>query len=294
MYLSLWFYSWRQCFQSLFRNFGLALASAGMVAVSLFLLGSFFLLGINAEQLVQGLEEGVEIGVFLEPEANRSYVENELQNLEGMEGFDFVSREEALKDMSRELGDEAMLEDLQGEYNPLPDTFLVRADRAELVPELTSKISEIEGVESADYGGELLNRVLSLGYILNLAFLVASGLLIAASIYLVVTSIRLSLLTRAEEVGIMKYLGASDWFIRFPFLLEGMIIGFMGALFSVGFLAAGYYYLVDALQQVDLIFLQQPVTSSSELLPVWLGLLATGTLIGGIGSFLSLRRFLKV
>jgi len=294
VYLSLWFYSWRQCFQSLFRNFGLALASAGMVAVSLFLLGSFFLLGINAEQLVQGLEEGVEIGVFLEPEANRSYVENELQNLEGMEGFDFVSREEALKDMSRELGDEAMLEDLQGEYNPLPDTFLVRADRAELVPELTSKISEIEGVESADYGGELLNRVLSLAYILNLAFLVASGLLIAASIYLVVTSIRLSLLTRAEEVGIMKYLGASDWFIRFPFLLEGMIIGFMGALFSVGFLAAGYYYLVDALQQVDLIFLQQPVTSSSELLPVWLGLLATGTLIGGIGSFLSLRRFLKV
>lgn len=298
MFLNLFFYSLRQCFQSLIRNLGLALASAGMVAVSLFLLGSFLLLGINVEQLMRGLETSVEIGVFLEHESGqaspRESVEEEIRHLEGVKSYEFVNREEALATMSQELGDETMLEDLEGEHNPLPDTFLVRAERAELVPELAQEMEGISGVEKTDYGGDLLNWLMALGSRLNLVFLGASGLLAAASIYLVVTSIRLSLLTRAEEVGIMKYLGASNWFIRFPFLLEGMIIGWVGTLLAVGVLATGYYYLANTMQQIDLLFLQQPVTAPSELLLVWLGLLVVGTLIGGIGSLLSLHRFLKV
>jgi len=111
---------------------------------------------------------------------------------------------------------------------------------------------------------------------------------------LIVTTIRLSVVARQDEVGIMKYLGASNSFIRFPFLLEGVVIGWTGTLFAIVALGLGYEQLATSLQQEALTFFIRPVTDPALILPIFGGLLLLGTLMGGIGSIVSVRKFLRV
>ncbi len=294
MLLNLLRYSLRQCFQSLGRNFGLGLASVGVIAVTLMVLGSFLLIAINTERLVQAMGSNVEIGVFINREAEPEEIEEELEGIPGIEGYSFVSREEGLEMLSDWMGEEEVMQDMEGENNPLPHAFQVRAADAARVPELAGQIEDIAGVEKTDYGRDLLEGILQVGRWANTVLLVAGILLAAAAVFLILTTVRLSLLSRSEEVGIMKYLGASNWFIRLPFLLEGMIIGWAGTLLAVILLGTGYHYLASAVGEVDFLFLVRPVTDPAILYQVWLGLLVAGTLIGGLGSLLSLRRFLKV
>ncbi len=294
MFINLLRYSLRQCFQSLFRNLGLSLAAAGVIAVTLLVLGSFLLVAVNTDRLVQQMGSEVEIGVFLEEDASSQEVENHLNQLAGVQDFSFISREEALEMMAEDLRDEDLLQDIEGEHNPLPDAFRVQAREAEEVTDLAAQLEEIPGVEEANYGGELLEGVLRITRWINVALLGGGILLAAAAVFLILTTVRLSLLYRSEEISIMKYLGASNWFVRLPFLLEGMIIGWSGTLVAVILLALGYYYLASSTEQIEMLFAWQPATDPAVLYPVWLGLLAAGTIIGGLGSLWSLRKFLKV
>lgn len=111
---------------------------------------------------------------------------------------------------------------------------------------------------------------------------------------MVVTTIRFSVLARQEEIGIMKYLGASNWFIRLPFILEGMVIGWTGTLVATAVLGSAYYRFATSLQQMAMVFFLQPVTDMSKLLPLFAGLLVMGTLLGGFGSIVSVHKFLRV
>ncbi len=287
-------YILRQCFISLFRNLGLALASMSIIAVSLILLGAFLLVAVNTGEMIRGLESSVEIGVFLEEGANRELLEEKLDQLEGVKSYLYISRHQGLEELSRELGEEDIFKEMEGEHNPLPDAFRVTSTEAEMVPLVAEQIRDFPGVEKAEYGGEILSWMQRLGHWINILTLGMGALLAAAAVYLIVTTIRLSLLSRREEVSIMKYLGAGNWFIRFPFLLEGMIIGWVGTVLSVAVLAAGYNYLASYLSDLELVFFWRPVTDSETLFPIWAGLLLLGTLIGGLGSLLALRRFLKV
>ena len=294
MFRNLARYTIRQCFQSLGRNIGLALASAAIIAISLILLGGFLLVAVNMDEMVEGLESSVEVGVFLEDGADHDSIEEQIARLDGVEEYTFVPREEGLEQMGRELGDADILGEVEGEHNPLPDAFRVTASDPEMVPELARQMAGFTGVEEADYGGELLEWMLQLGRWVNVVSVGVGLLLAAAAVFLIITTIRLSLVSRQDEVGIMKYMGASNWFVRFPFLLEGMIIGWVGTLVAVALLATGYYSMVSYLEGLELVFFWQPVTDAGALVSIWVGMLILGTLIGGLGSLVSLRRFLNV
>jgi len=232
--------------------------------------------------------------VFLYDDADQDWLAGELQRLEGVETIRFVSKEEGLAEFGRSLGDAALLAGLQGENNPLPDAFRVTVTDAELVPALAQTMRELEGVEMAEYGEEFVGELLKITGWIN-RFLVVVGLLLAlGAVFLIVTTIRLSLMARREEIGIMKYLGASDWFVRFPFLLEGLAMGWLGNIVAVFVLAVVYGKVASTLQQDAFAFFLRPVTSPEQLLPVFLGLLLLGTCMGGFGSLISLRKFLRV
>lgn len=252
------------------------------------------LLAVNADQMIRNIESNVEIGVFLEDGASVEDTQQKLDRHPGIQSFTFVSKEEGLKDFSRSLGDRVLLVGMEGENNPLPDLFRVRALEAEEVPSIAAEISSYPGVEMVDYGEELVGRLLSITGWINTLFLVISILLALGAVLLIITTIRLSVLARQDEVGIMKYLGASNWFIRFPFLLEGMTMGWTGTLAAAAALAAVYYRLASSLQQEALTFFIQPVTDTARLMPIFIGLLLLGTLMGGFGSFISVRKFLRV
>ncbi|HOB86872.1 MAG TPA: permease-like cell division protein FtsX, partial [Bacillota bacterium] len=235
-----------------------------------------------------------EMAVFLVEDADQEAIEAQLDGLPGITDYRFVSRDDGLREFARSLNAQSLFKELEGENNPLPDMFRVRAAEAELVPELAQKIEGLAGVESVEYGEELVDMLVRVSRWVNRASLTVSILLAAGAIFLIVTTIRLSVLARQEEVSIMKYLGASDWFVRLPFLLEGMLIGWLGTLVAILVLGAGYFRLAAIFIKEAQLFFLQPVTAAEQLVPIFLGLLILGTLMGGIGSTLSIRRFLKV
>ena len=286
-------YCLRQTFVSLRRNLSLAVVSAAIITVSLIILGGFLLTAVNINHFIRNLENTVEISVFLQDGADIQAIEEKLVGLPEVQGYLFISRHEGLEGFSQQMGGD-FLRGLEGAYNPLPDMFRVNVKEAALVPVLASQIETHPGVEKARYGGELISRLVRTSRWVNIGLLSISVLLALAAIFLITTSIRLSVLARQKEIGIMKYLGASNWFVRFPFLLEGMLIGWMGTCTAVIVIGLGYYYAAIALQRAALIFFLQPVTDLQIILPVLGGLLLLGTLLGGIGSLISVRRFLRV
>lgn len=287
-------YCTRQSVASVFRNKWLALVTAGIIAISLAILGGFMLLAVNAGQIIRNVESNVEIAVFLEKGADAEAVRAKLETLDGLQSYTFVSREEGLELFGRSLGDRTLLTGLEGENNPLPELFRVTAAEAELVPALAGEISAVAGVEAAEYGEEMVGRLARVTGWLNTLFLTVSALLALGAVFLIVTTVRLSVMARLDEVSIMKYLGASNWFIRFPFLLEGMVIGWLGTVFAVSALGFSYYRLAGAVQREALAFFLQPVTDTAQLLPIFAGMAVLGTVMGGFGSFVSVRKFLRV
>lgn len=287
-------YCLRQSFVSIYRNIWLVLVTAGVIAVSLSIFGGFLLVVINTGQIITNVESNVEIGVFLHNDADAKEIQFKLDNLKGVKNYTYVSKEQGLEDFSKSMNNRIPLEGLSGENNPIPDLFRVRVVKAEMVPELAREIQGYPGVETVEYGEQLIDLLNRVTGWLNTVFLVLSTLLSLGAIFLIITTIRISVMSRQEEIGIMKYLGASNSFIRFPFILEGIVIGWIGTLLAVSVLSAVYYRLVVSLNQEALAFFIQPVTNLEILLPLIIGLLVMGTLLGGLGSMVSIHKHLQV
>ncbi len=295
MNLSTLSYYWREAFSSMFRNAWLSLASVGTVTISLLILGISLLLVMNAQAFTRSLESGVEIRVFLDSGLSKVDVrdmERELKKTPGIATVEFIAKEEALTEMKKNLGDrQDILEGLE-EENPLPDAFRVKAEKADDVPALAAELEKVKGVDQINYGRGMVEKLLA---VIKWVRLAGGGLIIVlgvAALLLISTTIRLSLFARRKEIGIMKYLGATNWFVRFPFLLEGMILGCTGAVIASALIYLGYISLVNRLDEV-LPFVTL-VTDRETLLTVIGALLGLGVLVGILGSAFSIRKFLKV
>ena len=279
MRLNTFIYYFREAFHSILRNSWLSVASIGVVAVSLLILGSSLLLVLNANNIADNLESSVEISVFLKDETTPEEVEeleDTLGALPGVAELKFVSKQEALEEMQDNFGEQRdVLAGLE-EKNPLPDTFRVKTQTVEQVVPLAREMAAYPQVDQVRYGQGVVENsgikpVVRTG-------LVTMVLLAIAAIFLIATTIRLSVFARRKEIGIMKFLGATNWFVRFPFLLEGMFLGLAGALLAVGAVYYGYLSLIRSIQ-ISLPFMQL-VTDRSLLMPMLEGLLVLGLAFG--------------
>lgn len=288
-------YYWREAFSSIYRNTWLSLASVGTVAISLLILGISVLLVLNAGEFTRSLESGLEIRVFLKSDLDKDKIrdmEKEIKKMSGVSTADFISREEALEEMKKNLGDRKdLLEGLE-EDNPLPDAFRVKAQQAGDVPDLAAGLEALEGVEQVNYGRGVVEKLLAVIKWVRLAGGGLMAVLGIAALMLISTTIRMSLYARRREIGIMKFLGATNWFVRFPFLLEGMLLGLAGAAIASSLVYLGYISLVNRLNEA-LPFIN-PVTNQEIILAVVGGLVGLGVIIGALGSAFSISRFLKV
>lgn len=287
-------YCMGQSVKSLSRNSWLAIITSGLIAISLAILGGFLLLTINVNQFIHDVESNVEISVFLNEGINVTDVEQRLDRLDGVVGQTFVPKEEGLAEFAKTMGDPTLLRDLEGENNPLPDLIRVRVANPEMIVSVAEAIKLYPEVEMVDYGEELVARLMNITSRLNSIFLVLGISIALGAVFLIVTIIRLSVVARQDEVNVMKYMGASDGYIRFPFLMEGMVMGWAGT--SVAIIALGLLYaqLASSLSRDALTLLFQPVTDMTRLLPIFIGLMIMGTLMSGFGSFISIRKYLRV
>ena len=285
----------QEVFRSLRRNNWMSFASVGTVAVSLFVLGVFLLLVMNMNRLASMLESEVQISVYLEDgikgEARRD-LQQDIVNMQGIETVKFVSREEAKQRLSERLGDQKYLLDALGDKNPLPDSFEVTVVHPDMVGTAADAIARMDGVESAKYGQDVVRHLFDITRLIRIFGLVLMLLLAGATLFIISNTIRLTVFARRKEIAIMKYVGATDWFIRWPFLMEGMVLGFIGGLLAAVALRSFYAAMAAKIYSTLAFFPLLPQYPFMNY--VTAVILLSGMVIGAIGSTISLKRFLKV
>lgn len=285
----------KETYKSIRRNGFMSFASISTVAVSLLVLGMFLLIFLNTNNLAKYLESQVQVSVYMQDDAKAeelTSVKEQLQNMPGVVKVTAVSKEQALERFKERLGDQEQLLNSLGKDNPFPNSFDVQVDNPERIKAITPLIGQLPKVETAKFGQEVVEHLFQLTKILRFGGVVLIIFLAMATLFIISNTIRLTVFARRKEVVIMKYVGATDWFIRWPFLLEGMTLGFFGAVLASLFINSIYSALLDRIH-ATLAFL--PLLPPSPLLGyVTLFLLAAGTGIGALGSYISLRKFLRV
>ena len=242
----------REVCRSLKRNNWMSLASVGTVAVSLFIFGMFMMLVMNMNKMADSLESQVQINVYLQDDVSREQardIEKDLKNLQGVEQVTFVSREEAMERFKERLGDQKTLLEALDETNPLPDSFEVMITQPELVKTAAASIERYDGVESAKYGQDVMEHLFDMTRLIRIFGFSIMLVLALATLFIIANTIRLTVFARRKEIAIMKYVGATDWFIRWPFILEGMVMGLFGSIIAAIVLRFAYTGVVEAIYE---------------------------------------------
>jgi len=215
-----------------------------------------------------------------------------LFSAQGIESVRFVSREEAKERLSERLGDQKYLLDALGDSNPLPDAFELTVAQPDMVETAAQAIEQLEGVESAKYGQDVIQHLFDITRLIRLFGMALMVLLAGATLFIISNTIRLTVFARRKEVAIMKYVGATDWFIRWPFMLEGVVLGFVGGLLAALVLRSFYAAMAAKIYSTLAFFPLMPQYPFMNYITV--AIVLAGMIIGAAGSAISLKRFLKV
>ena len=295
-------YLFRQGWNNFKGNRLMSVASVGVVTSCLILVGICGSLVLNVNSFVQYLGAQNEVVIYMKDEAtleNINSINSSLEKDEDVADFKFVSKEEALKEQMEYMGRyESLLSGYQGENNPLPASFRVHlADLTRLEP-VSMEFSAFEGVDYVSTPTELAGVLITLKNVTYYAGLSILVILVMVSMVVISNTIRLTVFARRREISIMKYVGATNGFIRLPFIVEGLFIGTISALITFAVVAGGYVYLFNYIttQATGFIaMLSMCMVPFTSIWPVMLiGFVGFGWLIGGMGSAFSMRKYLKV
>ncbi len=295
MFINGFIYVLGETIKGLYRNRWMCLTSTGVVMVTLLMLGGFMVVNLNVRHITEVVKEQVEMVVYIDNAANRSTVEELGRSIAGHQAVarvEYVSSEEHMSRLQQQLG--GMLEgDDTALDNPLLASFEVRTEDPEAVVRLAEEFETYPGVSAVFYGQgyvENLFEITRIIQVIGLALMV--GLAITA-VFLISHTIKLTVMMRKKEITIMKYVGATNWFIRWPFLLEGLLMGFVGALIPLGLIHHVYQVSMDWVATNELMFINLlPLQIVITELSIYLIPLGTG--LGILGSTFSMGRFLKV
>ncbi len=285
----------RETYKSVRRNGFMSFASISTVAVSLLVLGLFLLIFLNTNNLAKHLESQVQVSVYMQDSASvgeLDKMQDELKKLPGVVEVKFVSKKDALERFKSRLGEQQKLLDSLGGDNPFPNSFDVQVNDPAKIKGITAQIMKMPKVETARFGQEVVEHLFQLTSIMRWGGILLVLFLAMATLFIISNTIRLTVFARRKEVVIMKYVGATDWFIRWPFLLEGMALGFLGAVIANLVLNGAYGAILNKIH-ATLAFL--PLLPANPLMTyVSVFLIFAGTCIGALGSYISLRKFLRV
>ena len=301
MKLNSFSYLLKQGLNGIMKNKFMSFASFCIMLVSILMVGFTFLTAINVERLIQGMEDKNEVVVIIQENASQDAIDtlgSLLRGTENVTDVSFYSKDEALEDFKETMSAEDQELFLYLDENPLPDTYRLRIDDISKFKQTTSVISSygfIESVKVPTEFAEILINVRNTATVLCLILLV---FLVTACIIIIANSIKSSVLLRRKEINIMKYVGATNTFIRIPFFIEGMVIG----AFSSGIALLITKFAYDAFQNaLSSNYVLQTLIGTSNIIPfsdiivyVGLGYLIAGVTLGAFGTVASTRRHLRV
>ena len=289
-------YNIKQGFLQIFRNRGMSLASIFSILAMLLILGMFFVITVNINLFTEVVKQDYDqIEVFLLDDTDKAQAEQlmtQIRTHEGVTDVQYRSKAEALEILKERWGESGYLLDSLGK-NPLPASILISVESLDNAGEVAAYAGTLDGIEDVQYYQETVEKLTKITNFLQIGALIIMAFLVVVSVVVVSNTVKLTVFARAKEIRIMKYVGATNWFIRGPFLAEGIIIGMLAALISTGLISLIYKELIAAIGAQVLAIVSMPLISTQYMTGNMLIIfLALGMSIGACGSIVSMRKFL--
>lgn len=277
----------------------MGIASISSISAVLMILGIILILILSINNFVLDTTTKFdEIQVFLEDDLSDdilSNIEDTAKKNPGVISIMFQSKDQALKQFKDEWGEEAYLLDGLENNNPLPDSYIIQVEDIKYAENVVKSLKTLDGIEEVKYDKDVIDKLLIVANYIRFGGLIVIGILVFVSIFIISNTIKLTVASRRREINIMKYVGATNNYIRGPFIMEGILFGLIGAVVSIFIVYLGYEYFFDLVNErlysLFAVFLVAPKLIFKDIAIIFS---AIGVGIGGLGSLLSLKRFLNV
>jgi len=281
------------------RNIGtnrlMSVASIAVLMSCLILIGSAFLIFVNIDALLGNIEEQNVIMVFVDLDADAdtvNKVKSDIEAVDNISGCEFVSRQSAYESVVSSLGENsALIQDADTSF--LPDGFKVTVTDMQYFAQTVASLKQIENVYSIRENTDLANKLENIRNSVTYICIGIIVILLIVALFIIANTVRITMFSRRLEISIMKAVGATNWFIRWPFLIEGISLGVISAVISIGVLWLIYFFVSDALLAIFGILGNGLVSFMSYGLWIFIAYIATGIITGGLGSVISIRKYLK-
>ncbi len=286
----------RDAFKSVFRNFSLSLASILCATITLLVVAISLVIAGNVENATNNLKDELTIVVYLEKSAtldDADFIESAIKDIKDVKDVKYKGKDEWKLEMSEYNSSFGTLFE-NYEENPLMDSFTVTVSDVNSLEEIAHKISEMDKVESANYGEDTVNTIISVFDVVEKVTVVVVIALIFVTAFLITNTIKLTIYSRRNEIEIMRLVGSSNIAIKLPFVFEGFIIGLLGSLIPVIVTIYGYIIAYERLEGHIITELIRLIEPYNFVFIVALIIAGLGALIGMLGSLLAVRKYLKV
>ena len=288
----------RDAFKSVVRNFSLSLASISCITITLIIVAIAIIASFNVQNFTKEIERDMTIVVFLENEATEEDVETikgKLDNINNVEKYTFQSKVEVKEQMKAESEIfDRVLDEWEDDESPLKDTFQVKVKEIESIGKTADKIKEIDKVSVVRYGEGMVDKmVTAFSSIEKVTYGIVIALVIV-TVFLIINTIKLTISARKREISIMRLVGASNFTIKTPFIIEGMILGLFGSIVPIiittyGYLAFYNHFDGHLFSELIQLIKPEPFIYTTSLI-----VLVIGILVGMIGSASAVKKYLKV
>ena len=288
----------RDAFKSVFRNFSLSLASISCISITLVIVALSILLSLNINNFAKVIKEDVTVVVFVDRDVEEKDVKvlkSKIEQLDNIADLKYISKEE-LKEEMKETSSvlASTMEDWTEEENPLKDTFQVKVKDIEKIDETAKTIENMEGIDSINYGETMVNSFLNVFKGVEKGTLVTVIALIIVTVFLIVNTIKLTIFSRKREISIMRLVGASNFTIKMPFVIEGMVLGLIGSIIPILLVIYGYFAFYKNLGGEVFSPLIKLIKPEPFIYIVALIVLVIRIIVGMYGSYKAVRKYLKV
>ncbi len=279
--------------KNVWSNRIMSIASICVLVSCLVLTGAAALMSMNVSEMVDAVGQNNEITVYIKEDLSQieaKYVGRDIEKMDNIKEVIFVPSAEALAKYKEQLGDQ-LFERLGDRKKVLPDAFRVQMLDLSKYDDTVRQIKALQGVDTISDRREFAKKLTKVSNLVNIIAVGVVVALIVISLFIIANTIRATMYSRRFEISIMKSVGATNMFVRMPFLIEGMVIGFISAALSTGALALLYNALVNVLVRTDLPIDYIPF--ARVVVPLMLAFIIVGVLVGFFGGFISIRKYLK-
>ncbi len=289
--------SFRDAFKSVVRNFSLSLASVSCITITLIIIAASLLISENVKNFTTQIKEDVTVVVFLDNDTTEqeqeSFVEK-LKKVDNIESYEFKSKLEVKETMSKDYSElSGILDGWEATDNPLKDTYTIKVKDVEIIKKTAEELEKIEKVNTVQYGEGLVEKLVGVFDAIEKTTLIAAGALALVTIFLIINTIKLTIFSRKDEIFIMRLVGASNTRIKLPFIVEGIVLGIIGAIIPILIITIGYskmfqYFGGQLFSPIIKLIEPNPFIYQASVL-----ILAIGMVVGMLGSARAVRRYIN-